>query len=208
MDNSKTSNALQRALNTQVDQHMNGNNTSKWGRGTRLKGWLLVLGAGPLLALNATTLSGQESDGQETPDVEPQEEEQQGPPAPEPPLLELPGEGASDPQQELIDLFHSVERKLKQVDLQLAQAGAGVIPLEAPADSGLDDLLRGAMLASEELSSEIDRMLSIAQEMGSMQQQQGQGQGQEGQSKPGESPLDNGSQGEQQGRESTPEGPQ
>ncbi len=204
MDNSKTDNALQSALDTQVDQHMNGNNTSELGRGSRLASWLLVLGAGPLLALDTAARSSQETGGQAA--------EQQGPPAPEPPILQLPGEGASDAQQELIDLFHSVERKRNHVDLQLSQAGAGVIPLEAPADSGLDDLLRGAMSASEELSGEIDRMLAIAQEMGSMQQQQGQGQGQgqpkEGQGQPGDSPLNNGSQGEQQGREDTPEGPQ
>lgn len=163
--------------------------------------------AAPLLSLGAPQDGGPDP-GQ---DGEP---ETVGPPAPEPPVLPGPlgGDPTQDLQQEMIQLFHSVERKLIAVDDHLAQAGAGVIPLEAPEDAGLDDLLRAAVQASNELSGDIDRMLQVAQEMQSMQasqqpgQQGQQGQPQSGQS--GQSPLDERNQGGQQGREQTPEGPQ
>ena len=141
------------------------------------------------------------------------EPEQQGPPAPEPaPLLEgIPG-ASGDPRQELIELFHGVERQLVEVDLQLTQAGAGVMPLEAPADAGLDDLLRSALETSQAISRDIDRILEIAQEMGGMPSSGGSsGQsGQSGQARPGpegDNPIDSRQQGGQQDREATPEGP-
>ena len=156
--------------------------------------WLGALGLGLALSIQVRAQEEGETVGPPLPELPPQAEDAPG----------------GDARHELIELFHTVERRLEAVDENLAQAGTGVIPLEAPEDSGIDDLLRSAVANSEALTRDIDRMLEIAQELGSMQQQQSQ-QGQQGQpqqGQQGQSPLDDRPQGGQQDREQTPEGPQ
>lgn len=78
--------------------------------------------------------------------------------------------GSPDPnqalQEEMKELFHKVERTLKSIDVELADAGAGFAPLDEVADSGLDDLLRSAESNSDQVVSDIDRILEIAEQMG------------------------------------------
>ena len=105
-----------------------------------------------------------------------------------------------DPVQEMIELFHQVERKLGQIDDHLADAGAGDVVLEEVEDPGLDDLLRWTQSQSRDVEQKIDRILEIAAQMG-----QG-GSGSCSLPRPGgESPLDGSRDKGRQEREKTPE---
>jgi hypothetical protein len=108
---------------------------------------------------------------------------------------------------ELVRLFLEVERNLKRIDELLNDASSGDVPLAAPDDSGLDDLLRSTGRESQEVLSGIDRILEVARQRGQGQPQSGQGQGQPQQSD-GPSPLDEPRGGERQQGEATPEGMQ
>ena len=108
-----------------------------------------------------------------------------------------------DMVEELTKLFQEVERNLQLIDIQLADAGAGEVPLEDVGDSGLDKLLRDSQDKSEEVIAGIDRILEIAQQMGSSM---GSGMGQP-QDQQGESPLDQERDKGPQNRENTPEAP-
>ena len=109
-----------------------------------------------------------------------------------------------DKQQEMIDLIHSIERRLNTIDLRLSDAGAGVVPLEGVEDSGLDDLLRDARDQSRRNIEDIDRVLELAREMG----QQSSGAPSQSQQPQGESPLDQERDRGPQERENTPSEPQ
>lgn len=109
-----------------------------------------------------------------------------------------------DPVEELKRLFQEVERKLEQIDIRLADAGAGEIPLTEVEDSGLDKLLRDSQDKSAEAVAGIDRILEIAQSMGSSM---GSGMGQPQQQQQGQSPLDQERDRGPKEREETPEGP-
>ncbi len=78
--------------------------------------------------------------------------------------------GSPDPnqalQEEMKELFHRVEQTLQAIDVELADAGAGLAPLDEVADSGLDDLLRKAESDSDQVVADIDRILEIAEQMG------------------------------------------
>jgi len=70
------------------------------------------------------------------------------------------------PQEEMKRLFHEVERTLESIDLELADAGAGEIPLGDGRESGIDKLLRGTVSKGQEAVDGIDRILELAQQMG------------------------------------------
>ncbi len=69
-------------------------------------------------------------------------------------------------QEEMLELFHEVERNLMRIDDKLAGAGAGEVPLEEVPDSGLDDLLKSAGEKGQQVVSDIDRILEIAEQLG------------------------------------------
>ena len=123
------------------------------------------------------------------------------------PAPELPEDlfGQSDLQKELIEVFQEVERKLIEVDYQLADAGAGELPLAEVEGSGLEKLLRDAESSGREALAGIDRILEIAQEMGNQGQSGGSGNAppQPG----GESPLNEERDRGPMERENTPEAP-
>ena len=108
-----------------------------------------------------------------------------------------------DMVEELKRLFQEVERNLELIDIQLADAGAGEIPLDEVGDSGLEKLLRDSQDKSEQVIEGIDRILEIAQQMGSSM---GSGMGQP-QEQQGDSPLDQERDRGPQQRENTPEAP-
>jgi hypothetical protein len=79
----------------------------------------------------------------------------------------LPGmPGVEDPQQEMIRLFHEVERTLGEIDVELFDAGAGRIPLPEGRDSGMERLLKSSGSKSDEAVAGIERILELAQQMG------------------------------------------
>ena len=109
----------------------------------------------------------------------------------------------SDAQQELIKLFGEVEQRLTRINSLLLDASAGdTSKLEEIGESGMDDLFQGAppdpsqgvggLLEVSEghwerVIDDIDRIIEIAQEMGTPSSSSSSSPGQ---SKPGESPLD------------------
>jgi len=110
--------------------------------------------------------------------------------------------GGDDLQQEMIELFHRVERNLIRIDAELSDAGAGFVPVEEVGESGLAELLRSTGDRSRSVVDDIDRMLEIAQQMG----QQSLGSCTNPMPS-GESPLDEERDTGPQERERTPEGP-
>jgi len=154
--------------------------------------WIASL-ALPLVALAAPVLGAQET------------EESNEPQEPERPDVRDELDRSSMRRNDLVDelrqLFLEVERKLEEVDDQLASAGAGEIPLEMPEDSGLDDLLRASKERCEQAVGGIERILEIAQQLG------GSGGGSGGQPQ-GPSPLDQERDRGPQEREKTPEAPE
>lgn len=112
--------------------------------------------------------------------------------------------GEQSPQDEMIQLFHEVERTLESIDIQLADAGAGEIPLGEGRESGIDRLLDSAAQKGKEAVSGIDRILELAEKMGgscsSCMKPGGEGQ-------PKDSPLDQERDKGPQQRENTPDQP-
>ena len=151
-------------------------------------------------ALVALLLAASAGAQDEEPREEPARPVEPTRPDPLPPV----GERETDAMQELKDLFLEVERKLAKIDDDLADAGAGAMPLDAVADAGLDDLLRQTSANSMTVQLKIDRILEIAKKMN----QGGAGGGGQGKGKPspgGESPLDQPRDTGPQKRENTPE---
>jgi hypothetical protein len=130
-----------------------------------------------------------------------QEGEEAPLPAPPLPLPQLGG--GDDPVEELKQLFLDVERKLRQIDIDLADAGAGEVPLDGVEDAGIDALLQRSRQRSLEAQLEIDRILEIARQMGQSGSGSGKGKPQPG----GDSPLDQQRDTGPQQRENTPDAP-
>ena len=125
------------------------------------------------------------------------------------PLLSERVMAENDMMKELERLFHEVETKLIEIDVRLADAGAGETSLEGFEGAGIEKLLRDSQEKSQQVMEGIEKILQVAEQMNQQQQQQQSGGGGGGQPQPGgESPLDQPrDQGPQQ-RENTPEGPQ
>jgi len=117
------------------------------------------------------------------------------------------GQGLSSAQEEMIRLFHEVEQTLGAIDVELADAGAGRIPVPEGRDSGMDRLLHSTGEKSDQAVVGIDRILELAQEMN----QGGSCMRSAMCNKPnqsGKSPLDKERQNGPTESEKTPEGPQ
>ena len=84
----------------------------------------------------------------------------------EPEIDVLEGLGMGSDQQQMIELFHEVERVLGAIDLELADAGAGEIPLPEGKDGGIDRLLRSTSEKSDQAVAGIDKILELAAKMG------------------------------------------
>jgi hypothetical protein len=109
-------------------------------------------------------------------------------------------------QSEMRELFGKVERRLREIDRLLSDAGAGdTAALAGVKKAGIDELLRTSQARQREVLEDIDRILVLAREN---QSRSGSGSGSpsgEPQSG-GKSPIDK--QGEQQSeREDTPSAP-
>lgn len=109
---------------------------------------------------------------------------------PEPPPRPHQDEDAM--RKEMQELFAAVERKLRQIDRLLYDAGAGGKLEEPVEDGGIDRLLQQVSDQSRDVQQGIDRILEIARQSNSQQQPSsgGQGQGQEQNQQQGDSPLD------------------
>jgi hypothetical protein len=93
----------------------------------------------------------------------------QDPPQPEPapkPTIEELGVAPDDPREEMIEVFHRVERRLQEIDRLLYDAAAGERQLSGVSESGMLDLLRRSQSKSEEAIQGIDRILEIAKQNG------------------------------------------
>lgn len=124
-----------------------------------------------------------------------------------PPLRPEGGEPAQDAQREMLQLFRQVERRLREIDALLVDAGAGdTRRLREVRDAGIDQLIRRSVEGGRRNLEDIDRIIEIAQQFGSQQPSSGSGQPQQGQQQgqPGGS-RPQGSQ--STSREQTPEGP-
>lgn len=85
-----------------------------------------------------------------------------------PPPIEGVLEGlreAQDPQQEILDLFRSVEKRLHSIDELLSDASAGrTDKLATVGESGLSDLIKRSRESSRIAVEEIDRILELINE--------------------------------------------
>lgn len=124
------------------------------------------------------------------------------------PVLELPQlPGMNDDQQEMVRLFHEVERTLAAIDVELYDASAGRIPVPEGDESGMERLLRSNGAKSDEAVVGIERILELAQKMGGQSCSQCMKPGTPSPGKDGKSPLDQERQrGPTQG-EKTPDAP-
>lgn len=113
---------------------------------------------------------------------------------------------AQDAQREMLQLFRQVERRLREIDALLVDAGAGdTRRLSEVQAAGIDRLIRRSVEGGRQNLQDIDRIIEIAQQFGSQQQSSGSGQSQQQQEgQPGGS-RPQGSQ--STAREQTPEGP-
>lgn len=122
-----------------------------------------------------------------------------------PPPLPEHSNAAGEARQEMVELFHKVERRLAEIDALLYDASTGQPSaregLASVADSGIGELLQRSQSQSQEVLQDIDRILEIARQFG---QSQSQGQGSCESALQGSSPLDQkpGAQGQ---KEETPE---
>src|SRR5262245_35809149 len=86
---------------------------------------------------------------------------------PKKPQIELPDLGGiQEAQEEMVKLFHEVERTLGAIDIELADAGAGRIPVPEGKDSGIERLLRSHGEKSDQAVAGIERILELAEELG------------------------------------------
>jgi len=116
---------------------------------------------------------------------------------------ELPDIGGLNQQQEeMVRLFHEVERTLLAIDLELMDAGAGRIPPPEGQDSGIERLLQSYGSKSDQAVSGIERILELAQQMNGQSMSQCMKPDQSGQS-----PLDKDQKSAPKQQENTPEQP-
>ena len=109
-------------------------------------------------------------------------------------------------QAEMRQLFGKVERRLREIDRLLGDAGAGdAAALAGAKKAGIDELLKNTQARQREVLDDIDRILELARQ--SQGRPSSGSAGQQGDEQPdGASPIDK--QGEQQtDRESTPSAP-
>lgn len=104
---------------------------------------------------------------QESPEAAPEKAPEKAPEEPAPRTLTEEMFAGDDLRQEMFRLFREVEQNLVAIDDELASAGAGDIALGEVADSGLSKLLRSSKEKSDQVVSDIDRILEIVQQMGS-----------------------------------------
>lgn len=78
----------------------------------------------------------------------------------------LPQIGESDPRQEMIELFHKVERRLNEIDELLYKAGSGETGIDSQEESGIAELLQRSKEGGQEVLGGIDRILEIARQQG------------------------------------------
>lgn len=122
-----------------------------------------------------------------------------------PPPLPEHSDAAGEARQEMVELFHKVERRLAEIDALLYDASTGQPRaregLASVAESGIGELLQRSQGQSQEVLQDIDRILEIARQFG---QSQSQGEGSCESALQGSSPLDQkpGAQGQ---KEETPE---
>jgi hypothetical protein len=113
--------------------------------------------AGLLSAILALAGSSLAQQGKEGKDPEPEEDLK----------IEIPDlTGQSGDQEEMVRLFHEVERTLEAIDVELADAGAGRVPLPEGRDSAIDRLLKAHGEKSQQAVTGIEQILEIAQRMG------------------------------------------
>lgn len=158
-----------------------------------------VAATGLASALVASASAQEPGQKPEQPEQEPEER----------PMLDLPGmTGMNADQEEMVRLFHEVERTLSAIDLELFDASAGRIPVPEGKESGIERLLRSNGTKSDEAVTGIERILELAERMGSKSCSQCMKPGQSSPAgKEGKSPLDQERQrGPTQG-EKTPEAP-
>ena len=124
------------------------------------------------------------------------------------PEIEIPDlSGMRAAQEEMIRLFHEVERTLGAIDLELADAGAGRIPVPEGKDSGIERLLKSHGEKSDQAVAGIERILELAEELGKQSGSQCMKGGMAPPEQGGQSPLDKERErGPTQG-EKTPEAP-
>lgn len=127
------------------------------------------------------------------------------PPTPTPLGPVAPGGDATE--KEMRDLFVKVEKRLREIDSLLFDAGAGKAPKEPVANAGIDQLLRNAAESGKTVKEDIDRILELARKRGQSQSSSGGGSSGDPK-KSGTSPLDQQRDGSPSGRESTPTKPQ
>lgn len=111
--------------------------------------------------------------------------------------------GRSPEQEEMVRLFHEVERSLLAIDLELADAGAGRIPLPEGSESGIERLLRSHGEKSNKATMGIEEILRLAQQMNQKSVGQCMKPGQSGQS-----PLDQEKKSSPKQQENTPDKPE
>lgn len=107
-----------------------------------------------LVALAAAPLSAQDAEDEPFPTME-----------------EILGSAATqDPQDRMTELFHSVETKLKTVDVFLTDAAAGdTSSLTKVTNPGIADLLRTSLDEGRAAQRDIAEILEIAQQLGQSQ---------------------------------------
>lgn len=111
--------------------------------------------------------------------------------------------GRTPEQEEMVRLFHEVERSLLAIDLELADAGAGRIPLPEGSESGIERLLRSQGEKSNKATMGIEEILRLAQQMNQKSVGQCMKPGQSGQS-----PLDQEKKSSPKQQENTPDKPE
>lgn len=137
------------------------------------------------------------------------------PPRPRPNLTPPPLRPESAPgedlQQEMLALFKSVEKRLREIDALLVDAGAGdTRRLQEAGPAGIDQLIQGSIQNGRRNLEDIDRIIEIARELGqqssSSSSSSSSSQPQDGQEGQSGSPTQR--SGQSTSRENTPEGPQ
>ncbi len=111
----------------------------------------------PILMAAAALALGAQDPSREAPKPAPQ-----GPS----PVAPVPQPGADQARDEMIELFHKVERRLKEIDELLYRAGSGEAGIESQPESGIAELLQRSRDGGKEVLGGIDRILEIAKQQG------------------------------------------
>lgn len=74
--------------------------------------------------------------------------------------------GGDASKDEMIELFHKVEKRLSEIDKLLYQASAGESALTRQSEAGISELLKNSVSKSQEVTRDIDRILEIAAKNG------------------------------------------